>query len=239
MLTLDAKRHAGWVLRECGDCSRCCDGSLFTAGLVPLADFAATARHFPIVFYRIGADFLPAMLYALKPGRPCPYLDAAARRCRIYDDGRPLGCVHFPFRLFLKEKPSDPPFPGLPAHLEMDERCPSLGQGDENDQNALPLLDTTGQPTDQFLNNLPLPDETAALEKTRRFCQWLDMLNLLQKREMKTGRKKPKKIKFWQVDPKRLTDLPPYEQKKLVKINYLKPIQDHLDSLERFDLFKK
>ena len=237
MIPLDPRQHADWTLDDCGPCSRCCDGSLFTAGLTLLEEFAATARHFPIVFHRFGPEYLPGMFYTLEPGRPCPYLDDLARRCTIYDDGRPMACIHFPFRLFLKDRPQASPFPGFPAHLEMDGRCPGLGPG----ATGAPLVTENGEPA-AIVRDLPLPTESGGLEKTREFCDRLAGLDLLvrKKRRRPDGKpgKKRKKTKYWVVDAARLAALERGERQRLARLDYLQPIQAHLESLRYFSLLE-
>ncbi|MBF0448574.1 MAG: SapC family protein [Magnetococcales bacterium] len=201
-MDLDPQNHCQLVFSECGTCTQCCDGSLFTSGFVPLMDFDGTADCFPIVFHKIYGKYWPGMIYTLKLGIPCPYLDSKQKRCRIYQTYRPVACIHFPFRFKAKQRIDQPPFVGFPFNLEMDERCPALtyhlpGQ---------PLLTTDGSLSPAFLKQMAVPKQTDFVEVTQAFCREIDQYGLFVKKKFKrnTASGKPIKAVFRVIDRPRL-----------------------------------
>jgi Fe-S-cluster containining protein len=189
-MDLDPIIHQGLKISKCGTCNLCCDGSLFTAGFVPLIDFTETANCFPIVFHKIYGEYWPGMIYALKPGLPCPYLDQKNKQCSIYHTFRPVACHHFPFRFKAKEFAEKPPFVSFPYTLEMDERCPSLGKN----QSGQILLNRDGSLSEDFIESIRVPSRVDFVQETQRFCRQLDRFQLFKKKSFKlkskTGKKK-------------------------------------------------
>jgi Fe-S-cluster containining protein len=201
-MDLDPKKHKGLVFSQCGTCNRCCDGSLFTVGFVPLMDFVDTANCFPIVFHKIYGEYWPGMIYTLQHGLPCPYMDQEKKQCAIYNTFRPVACHHFPFRFKAKESVDSGPFPGFPFIVEMDERCPAI----ERDQPGQALINQDGTISQSFIESIGLPSKVGFVEETRDFCRELDRYDLFKKKKFKQLTESGKKIKtvYHIIDKKRL-----------------------------------
>ncbi|MBF0454802.1 MAG: SapC family protein [Magnetococcales bacterium] len=201
-MDLNPEKHQSLVFTQCGTCNQCCDGSLFTAGFVPLSDFVETADCFPIVFHKIYGEYWPGMIYALKPGLPCPYLDLEKKRCSIYHTYRPVACIHFPFRFKAKPVAEIGPFPGYPFNLEIDERCPAL----VNNVPGTRLIEDDGTLSQPFLQGLSEPKQVDFVEETQQFCRQLGRFGLFKKKKFKhkdsSGKKS--KISYQIVDKKKI-----------------------------------
>jgi Fe-S-cluster containining protein len=228
-MDLDPEKHQGLVFSQCGTCNLCCDGSLFTAGFVPLMDFVETANCFPIVFHKIYGEYWPGMIYAVRSGVPCPYLDREKKCCTIYDTFRPVACHHFPFRFKAKESADSEPFSGFPFILEMDERCPAL-------EKKLPgqlLINKDGSLSQQFIESIGLPDRVGFVDETRDFCRELDRVNLFKKKKFKHKTQSGRKIDitYQIIDKKRLKK----NYSNLLKV-YYPYIAAHWKSLDKFKI---
>ena len=225
-MDLDPERDVELRFTACGSCSSCCDGSLFTVGFVPLMDFIETAKCFPIVFHKIYGEYWPGMIYSLRPGLPCPYLDAKKQRCTIYETFRPVACTNFPVRFKAKDSAAREPFVGFPFTLELDERCPGLERGVPGTR----FLDAAGSLTMEFLDSMQIPSRIGFVEETRSFCRELNRYGLFKKKKFKRKGAGSKGIKaIYQIaDKKRLEQ----EYPELLE-KYSSYLVAHWSSLQR------
>lgn len=84
---------------SCGDCRKCCDGSMFSMGIVTYSDFKKIIKIFPTAFDIKSKRFL--FFYSLAPTIGCHYFRDG--NCSIYDlIDRPDTCKNFPFGMHEK-----------------------------------------------------------------------------------------------------------------------------------------
>lgn len=80
----------------CGECRNCCNGKMFSMGVVTFSDFKKIVRLFPTTFDNENKKFL--FFYSLAPMVGCHYF--RDNNCSIYHTlDRPDTCVNFPFGL--------------------------------------------------------------------------------------------------------------------------------------------
>ncbi len=235
--TLNAKDHGKHVFAGCDDCTRCCDGGLYTCANVLLDEMFDTAKLFPVVFSRTGDNINLTLLYTLKKGIPCPYLDMETQNCSVYDSVRPRACKIYPFNI---KEVAAPQADTVSYAVVFDSRCPGV----RVDAEGIPLIGENGKLSDtvtsQFIGDDMLRRYKQNLLNTQTFLKLVKEYDLLVEQSYAIGPRgdtawyygdRPNTLKFWKISEERLNDLSSEAVMKFHEHHFFNAIYTHLNSL--------
>lgn len=231
---LNAKEHGDLGFVGCGDCTMCCDGSTYTCAGVLLDELFDTAKLFPVVFSKTDDRINLILMYTLRKGVPCPYLDTQKQLCKVYDSIRPRACKIYPFN--IREMPGqDPKNPQY--SVVFDARCPGL----KNGAAGTPLIGEDGrlsQPiTRNFIGEHMMRRYRRNVINTQIFLRMVRELDLLvEERFLLTditvqGRAGMNSAQIWKISEEKLAALSKEAVIKLHQRGYFNAIYTHLNSL--------
>lgn len=175
------QKHAPLRFTGCGECTKCCDGSLFNSAILLVDELADATRLFPTIFTVHGKELRMALVYTLKSGVPCPYLDTEKKRCSIYDTARPRACRNFPFNAELVGNQGTQTATGYRYSFSFDTRCPAIKEADE----GIPLVkdgkELSPEILDQFIGMDDLRRLPQLFAVNNQFLAMVSELGLLSR----------------------------------------------------------
>lgn len=243
--TLNPKAHGKTAFGGCDTCTLCCDGSTYTCANVLLDEMFDTAKLFPVVFSKTDQNLSLTLLYTLKRGIPCPYLEKETGHCEVYDSIRPRACKIYPFN--IKEIPSGQ-VDNTAYAVVFDSRCPGIGEGDED---GTKLIGEDGKLspkiTRQFIGENMLRRYKTNLANTRKFLKLVKDLDLLVETEYDLGEPlsmvgyygQNLSLKIWRISRKKLLELDADAVMEIHRHQFFDAVYTHLNSLRNLDKLVK
>lgn len=239
VVPLSAIDHAHMVFAGCGGCTMCCDGSTYTHAGVLLDELFDTAKLFPVAFTRNKDEISLQLIYTLRKGVPCPYLEMESKRCKAYDSVRPRACKTYPFN--VSERPQAATAGAqITYSVVFDTRCPGVRQ----DQEGIPLIGEDGmlssQITQRFIGENVLSGYRQNVLRTKKFLALVTELDLLvEERYMfgSDGQLQPAmfgsstECSIWKISEEKLAALDAEKVMKIHENRFFNAIYTHLNSL--------
>ncbi|MGE0083595.1 MAG: SapC family protein [Desulfococcaceae bacterium] len=236
--SLNLKEHSNLAFAGCGNCTMCCDGSVYTSANVLLSEMFDTAKLFPVIFAKNGDKLSLSLLYTLSKGVPCPYLDMKSKRCAVYDSVRPRACKVYPFNVSQMVSSGN----SLTYSVVFDSRCPGLR---EHKDSEMLLIGKEGKLSERitkgFLGENMLRDYSANLLQTEEFLGLIKELDLLTEQQYNifensaSGYYGQNTIRVWKISEEKLSALKTESVMKLHEKRFFNAIYTHLNSLGNFD----
>lgn len=245
IVPLRVKDHANMTFAGCDDCSKCCDGSVFTIANVLLNEMFDTAKLFPVVFFQKDDQLSLSLIYTLKRGVPCPYLDAESGWCNVYDSVRPRACKTFPFNVQGNGGANG----RINYSVVFDSRCPAVRES----ENGVPLIEE-GKMSQKIINDFIDPsilqDYAKNFNYTREFLNIVSKYKLLEKIDyeidpgQRYGRydgfgKQRTLFQFWRISREKLEKLSEEGVMELHKNHFFNAVYTHLNSLDNLKKLEK
>ena len=224
----------------CSNCPKlCCNGTQFNSARVLLDELQDVARFFPVVF-QTDYDKKTGMglLFSLKKGVPCPYLDSESEKCAIWDKGRPPVCRSYPFMFNFKTAEGLQKQFGI--YLE-NKFCPGIKESSEGIRIFADTGEISVEILDKFFGREVLINYEKNLGATNEFLSLVAEFGLLVNAEIVVGKRplpaggfKDVTFPIFMISRQKLAALDTDSEMLLQSKGYINAINAHLNSLSNF-----
>jgi Fe-S-cluster containining protein len=235
---LHINSHAKLVFVGCENCeAECCNGNTFSLSSILLSEVQNSAKLFPIVFIERDKKIEMKIIYSLKKGVPCLYLDSESKKCTIYDRIRPFTCTIYPFDLKFKVMRESKQY----STISFDPRCKGLQESEKGTQ----ILKDNGELSEvifaSFFDNDYVARYEEHLHVTNKFLELVSELDLLAwekivfGNKLLTGKGFDVELDVLKISEQKLAALDEDAKMRLQTAGYLNIINAHLKSLFNYN----